>query len=131
VERDRLGGKPVHTQRILIVDDHAGARAALHAIVADEADMEVVGEAANGIEAIQAVGQLAPDLVLMDVTMPRMNGIEATAEIKRCYPGVRILIVTLHNNDEYARASTNAGADGFVLKDVGREQFRIAMRATH
>jgi DNA-binding NarL/FixJ family response regulator len=118
----------VKRQRVLIVDDHSGARAALHAMVSLQRNMQVVGEAENGLAAIDAVARLEPQLVLMDITMPEMNGIEAAAEIKRRYTDVRVLMVTMHDNEEYVRACAQAGADGYVLKDAGREQFRTAIR---
>ncbi len=118
----------VKLQRVLIVDDHSQARAALRALVSQESNMAVVGEVENGLEALEAVTRLEPQLVLMDITMPKMNGIQATAEIKRRYPDVRVLMVTMHDNEEYVRACAEAGADGYVLKDARREQFRIAIR---
>jgi DNA-binding NarL/FixJ family response regulator len=115
--------------RILIVDDHTLLRAGLRALLLQDVGFEVVGEAENGRDAIRAVGQLTPDLVLMDLTMPGMNGIEAITEIKRRYPEVRVLVMTLHTAEDYIHASLKAGADGYILKDATHEEFRIAMRS--
>ena len=117
------------TQRILIVDDHTLLRAGLRALLMQDKELEVVGEADNGRDAIRAVGQLAPNLVLMDLTMPGMNGIEAITEIKRRYPEVRVLVMTLHKAEDYIHASLKAGADGYILKDASQEEFRLAIRS--
>jgi DNA-binding NarL/FixJ family response regulator len=115
------------TQRVLIVDDHTLLRAGLRSLLIDIPGIEVVGEAANGHEAIRAVGQMAPHLVLMDLTMPDMNGVEAIAEIKRRYPEVRVLVLTLHRTEDHIHASLKAGADGYLLKDATLEEFRVAI----
>jgi DNA-binding NarL/FixJ family response regulator len=115
--------------RILVVDDHVLFRAGVCALLIGDPDIEVVGEADNGRDAIRAVGQLAPHLVLMDLAMPSMNGIEATTEIKRRYPDVRVLVMTLHKAEDFIRAALKAGADGYVLKDATQEEFRLAIRS--
>ena len=115
--------------RILIVDDHTLFRAGVRALLAQDPGIEVVGEADNGRDAIRADGQLAPHLVLMDVSMPEMNGVDATAEIKRCHPEVRVLVMTLHKAEDYIHASLKAGADGYILKDATQEEFRVAIRS--
>jgi DNA-binding NarL/FixJ family response regulator len=115
--------------RVVIVDDNPGIRAVLRIMLADDSGIEVVGEAADGREAIRAVGQLAPDLVLMDLNMPVMGGLEATAEIKRRYPRVRVVIVTMHKGREYSGAILEAGADGYVLKDASSSEFCAAIRS--
>jgi DNA-binding NarL/FixJ family response regulator len=115
--------------RILIVDDHTLFRAGVRALLAQDPSIEVVGEADNGRDAIRAVGQLTPNLVLMDLTMPSMNGMEAMTEIKRRYPEVRVLVMTLHKAEDYIHASLKAGADGYILKDATQEEFRVAIRS--
>src|SRR5471030_1493259 len=115
--------------RILIVDDHALFRAGVRALLDHDPGLEIVGEAADGRDAIRAVGQLAPHLVLMDLTMPEMNGMEAITEIKRRYPDVRVLVLTLHKTEDYIRASLTAGADGYILKDATQEEFCTAIRS--
>lgn len=114
---------------ILIVENHALLRAGLRALLSADPDFEVVGEAANGHDAIQAVRTLQPTLVLMDISMPGMNGIEAMIDIKRRSPSVRIIVITMHKEDEYIHASLSAGADGYLLKDAGNEEFQTALRA--
>ena len=115
--------------RILIVDDHALFRAGLRALLFQDPDLEVVGEADNGRDAIRAVGELSPHLVLMDLTMPMMNGIEAVTEIKRRYPDVRILVMTLHKSEDHVHASLKAGAHGYILKDATQEEFFVAVHS--
>ena len=117
------------TQRILIVDDHVLFRAALRALLTQDGAIEIVGESDNGRDAIRAVSRLAPDLVLMDLTMHGMNGLQATREIKRAYPHVRVLVMTLHVAEEYIHASVNAGADGYILKEATPKEFRVAIGA--
>ena len=113
--------------RLLIVDDHALFRAALRALLSNDANLEVVGEAGNGLDAVHAVGQLSPDLVLMDLTMPGMNGMEAIAAIKQRSPDVRILVMTLHKTEEFIHASLKAGANGYILKDSTSDELRLAI----
>lgn len=114
--------------RILIVENHALLRAGLRALLAASADVEVVGEAANGHDAIQAARALQPTLILMDISMPGMNGIEAMIDIKRRLPTVRIIVITIHREEEYIHASLRAGADGYLLKDAGNDEFQAAVR---
>jgi DNA-binding NarL/FixJ family response regulator len=116
-------------QRVLIVDDHTLLRAGLRALLAQDPSIEIVGEAADGRDAVRAIGQLAPNLVLMDLTMPGMNGIEAVTEIKRRYPDVRVLVMTLHKTEDFIHASLQAGADGYILKDATHEELRLAIRS--
>ncbi len=115
--------------RVLIVDDHTLFRAGLKALLLQNPELEVVGEAGDGRDAIRCVVELKPDLVLMDITMPGMNGIEAVTEIKRRNPEVRVLVMTLHTAEDYIHASLKAGADGYILKDATQDEFRVAMRS--
>ncbi len=114
--------------QILIVENHALLRAGLRALLAAAPDVEVVGEAANGHDAIQAARALQPTLILMDISMPGMNGIEAMIDIKRRLPSVRIIVITIHREEEYIHASLRAGADGYLLKDAGNDEFQAAVR---
>lgn len=114
---------------ILIVDDHAMLRAGLRALLMEDPRFEVVGEADNGRDAIRAVSQLNPHLVLMDLTMPSMNGIEAITEIKRRYPDVCVLVLSLHNTEHYVHESLRAGANGYILKDASRDEFVLAINS--
>ncbi|MBU0594320.1 MAG: response regulator transcription factor [Pseudomonadota bacterium] len=116
-------------QRILIVEDHTLLRAGLKALLTQDPDIEIVGEADNGRDAVQAIGTLAPNLVLMDLSMPGMNGIEAIRDIKRRYPETRVLVLTIHKTDEYIHESLRAGADGYILKDATHDELRVAIRS--
>lgn len=116
-------------QRIFIVEDHTLLRAGLRALLSQDPDLEIVGEADNGRDAIRAIGSLAPHLVLMDLSMPGMNGIEAMQDIKRRYPKTRILVLTIHKTDEYIHESLRAGADGYILKDATHDELRVAIRS--
>jgi DNA-binding NarL/FixJ family response regulator len=116
-------------KRIVIAEDHTILREGLRALLASQADLEVVGEAGDGREAIRCVEKLSPDLVLLDLSMPRMRGLEAIGEIKRCSPGTRVLTLTVHDAEEYILESLRAGADGYVLKDATREELLIALRS--
>lgn len=102
--------------RILLADDHAILRAGLVRLLSEEPDIEVVGEADNGREAVQKVQELHPDIVLMDIGMPVMNGMEATKQIKKRDNDVKILVLTMHDNEEYLFRVLQAGASGYVLK---------------
>ena len=116
-------------KRILLVDDHTLLRAGLRALLSQDPDIEIVGEAANGRDAINAIRIHTPDLVLMDLNMPGMNGIEAIVDIKRRYPGTRVLVLTIHKTDEYIHETLRAGADGYILKDATHDELRIAVRS--
>jgi DNA-binding NarL/FixJ family response regulator len=112
--------------RVLLVDDHALARTGLRMVLDAEPDIEVVGEAANGRQAVHSVGRLQPDVVLMDVRMPELDGIAATREIAG--GPTRVLILTTFDLDEYVYDALAAGASGFLLKDVGPEQLTEGIR---
>jgi DNA-binding NarL/FixJ family response regulator len=115
-------------RKILIVEDHTLLRVGLRALLSQDPDIEVVGESEDGRDAVRAIGAINPDLVLMDLSMPRTNGIEAIREIKRRYPHVRVLVLTLHKADEYIHESLKAGADGYILKDATHDELRTAIR---
>src|SRR5215210_2315087 len=114
--------------RIAIVDDHDLAREGLQDMLADEPDIEVVGEAANGREALAICSRVRPDLVLMDVRMPQMDGLEATRAIKQEYPKISVLILTMHENPDYLLEALRAGAAGYVLKDAPQDEVATAVR---
>jgi DNA-binding NarL/FixJ family response regulator len=114
--------------RLAIVDDHELARDGLRDMLADEPDLEVVGEAANGREALLLCSRLHPELVLMDVRMPEMDGLRATKELKRRYPKISVLMVTMHENPDYLLEALKAGAAGYVLKDASQDEVISAVR---
>jgi DNA-binding NarL/FixJ family response regulator len=104
------------TLRILIVDDEEAVRIALGRLLATRKEWQVVGEAADGAAAVGMVRELQPDIVIMDITMPRMNGLEATPEIKKALPAAEVLIFTQHDSTQMIRQAQNAGASGYLLK---------------
>ncbi len=102
--------------KVMLCDDHAILRSGLTRLLGEEEDIEVVGEAENGREAVQKVQELYPDIVLMDIGMPVMNGMEATKQIKKRNPDIKVLVLTMHDNEEYLFQVLQAGASGYVLK---------------
>jgi NarL family two-component system response regulator YdfI len=115
--------------RVLIADDHMVVREGLRAILEAAEDVDLVGEAADGAEAVQLAGELAPDVVLMDLRMPGVDGIEAIRQIKARYPGVEVVILTTYDDDENIVRGLRAGARGYLLKDSGRKALFEAIRA--
>jgi DNA-binding NarL/FixJ family response regulator len=113
----------------MLVEDHTLLRVGLRALLSQDGDIEIVGEADNGRDAIRTIPQVCPHLIIMDLSMPGMNGIEAIAQIKRLYPQIRILVLTLHKADEYIHESLKAGADGYMLKEASHEELRVAIRS--
>lgn len=103
--------------RILLADDHAMVRKGFRLILSQEDDIEIVGEAGSGLEAIQLAAQLAPDVVILDIAMPGINGVEATRLILRDCPDCRVLILSMHKDPVYVRETLRAGAKGYLLKD--------------
>ncbi len=115
--------------RVVIAEDHALVREGTRQILEDHPGIEVAGEAANGEEAVALVTRLRPDVVLMDIAMPRLNGIEATRLIKREAPATSVLILTAYDDDQYIFALLDAGAAGYLLKNVRGEELARAVRA--
>jgi DNA-binding NarL/FixJ family response regulator len=120
-----LGAK----QRILIAEDQALIRRGTSVLLSMEPDMEVVGQACDGIEAVTMAGQLRPDIVLMDLHMPRLGGVAATREITRDLPGTQVLVLTTLNDDETVFEAVRAGAHGYLLKDVTEQELLETIRA--
>lgn len=117
------------TIRILVVDDHQLFRAGVGALLADQADMDVVGEAGDGLEALKLVAERKPDLVLMDVSMRGMNGVEATRRILAKRPDIRVLCLSMHREKRFVSSALDAGGSGYMLKDGSREELVQAVRA--
>jgi DNA-binding NarL/FixJ family response regulator len=115
--------------RVLVVDDHPIVRSGIASVLASQSDFEIVGEAANGTEAIAATVRLAPDLVLMDLRMPVLNGVDATAGILAERPGTRVVVLTTYASDGEVLRAIEAGAVGYLLKDVPHDELFRALRA--
>lgn len=115
--------------RVLLVDDHAVVRAGLHMLLSADSELEIVGEAENGAEALRLVQALNPDVVLMDISMPDMNGIEATRRIKAQSPNVAVLALTMHEDDQYFFEMLAAGASGYVPKRAAPHDLLAAIHA--
>ncbi len=116
--------------RILLADDHALVRSGLRMILDAEPDLRVVAEAANGYEALAAFDDTPTDLAILDIAMPRMTGLQAAREISRTHPHVRILILSMYDNEQYFFEALKAGASGYVLKSVADRDLLEACRAT-
>ncbi|HTL87612.1 MAG TPA: response regulator transcription factor [Acidimicrobiia bacterium] len=115
--------------RVLIVDDHALFRKGLELVLAAEPDLEIVGEASEGLEAIERAADLQPDVVLMDVRMPGVGGIEATRRIRNAQPATRVVMLTVSEDEEDLFAAVRAGATGYLLKEVSIDEVANAVRA--
>lgn len=116
--------------RILIADDQAIARQGLQVILSSEDDLEVVGQAKDGQEAVKLVEQLTPDLVVMDLKMPNLNGVQATKAIKEKFPNVAILVLTTYDLDDWVANAIRNGANGYLLKDTPPQELVTAIRGT-
>ncbi len=123
-------GNEARPARVLLADDHALVREGLRAVLQAEGGIEVVGEAKDGQEALEACRALSPDVVLMDVRMPGMDGLEATRQIKAEMPRVSVVMVTMHENPDYLLEAVRAGAAGYVLKDSSGERIAEAVGRT-
>jgi DNA-binding NarL/FixJ family response regulator len=117
--------------RVLLVDDHAMFREGVRSLLEGEPDLEVVGEVEDGRQAVQTALTLAPDVVLMDITMPQLDGIEATRQIRSQNDAIKVLILTMHDNEDVFFRSISAGASGYVLKRSGGVELMSAIRSTH
>ncbi|MDO9529366.1 MAG: response regulator transcription factor, partial [Syntrophales bacterium] len=115
-------------KRIVIAEDHAIIRDGLKALLSSHDEFRIVGEAEDGQVAIRRARELKPDLMLLDISMPRMNGIEAIKEIKKQSPGTRVLMLTVHKLEKYVHACLKSGADGYVLKDATHADLVTAIK---
>lgn len=117
--------------RVILADDHRILREGIRALIEDQDDMVVVGESEDGMATVKMVGELEPDVVVMDIAMPLLNGLEATRQIHRDFPQVKVLILTMHDNEEYIRQVLAAGALGYVLKDAAARDLLGAIRTVN
>ena len=113
--------------RIVLADDHTILREGLRALLSADPDFEIIGEAGDGREAVRCVEKLGPDLLLMDLSMPRMSGMDAISEIKKRYPETKIIVLTVHKTEEYLLSTLQAGVDGYVLKDATHDELVMAI----
>ena len=117
--------------KVLIVDDHALLRAGLRALLNLQADIEVVGEAAAGAEALTIVQRLQPDVVLMDISLPGMDGLEVTEKLKKAHPNISVLILTMHDDRGFLYPALKAGASGYVVKKAADTELINAIRSAY
>lgn len=116
---------------ILLADDHQAFREGLNRLLSEESDLEVIGEASDGLEAIRLARELAPDVVIIDVSMPRLNGLEAIGQIKAESPGSAIIVLSAYGYQSYVVPAIEAGASGYLLKTVGVREIAAAVRSVH
>jgi DNA-binding NarL/FixJ family response regulator len=116
-------------KQIFIVEDHRLFREGLKAMLSPSQEYEIIGEAEDGLEAIRLIKKKKPDLVLLDLSMPRMNGLSVLREIKGSMPEVKILVLSIHESDQYVLQAFEAKADGYAIKDSSREELRVAIRS--
>jgi DNA-binding NarL/FixJ family response regulator len=114
--------------KVLLVEDHSIVREGLQVLFADEPDLRIIGEASNGAEALEFVRSNKPDLVLMDINMPVMNGIECTRELKKLYPEIKIVVLSMHDQESYLVDILNSGAEGFVIKNTKKAELVFAIK---
>lgn len=115
--------------RVLLADDHTLVRAGLRKLLESMPDIQVVGEAGDGLALLALAEQLQPHLVLMDIAMPGLNGLEATARLIKAMPGIRVMILSMHQNEEYVRRALRHGAVAYLLKDSAPMELELAMTA--
>lgn len=117
--------------KLLVADDHKIFRQGIKKLLEEEPDLQVVGEAADGREAVKKATELKPDVILMDIAMANLNGLEATKQIKKVLPDVKVIMLTMHKNEEYVLHSFQVGASGYILKEGAVEELVTAIRSIH
>ncbi len=117
--------------RVLLVDDHGIVRDALYYLLSAQGDIQIIGTAVDGLDAVDKARQDCPDVIVMDVSMPRMDGLQAAREICKFCPSTRIVMLTIYNSREHIRHALSAGAQGYVLKDAAGKELVEAVRTLH
>jgi len=117
--------------KVLLADDHTIVRKGLLSLLLNQENIEVVGEAQDGRDALDQIERLQPDVVVMDITMPLLNGLEATRQIKRHWPHIQVVILTVHTNEEYIFQILQAGASGYIVKQAAPDELIMAIYAAH
>jgi len=117
--------------KVVVADDHTILRQGIKALLDNQEGIEVVGEAKDGREAIKTIEELLPDVILMDIAMPGLNGLEATRRIKKKFPKTKVVVLTMHANEEYIFQILNAGADGYLVKETAFQDLISAINAVH
>ncbi len=115
--------------KVVLADDHAIFRKGVKSLLENEEDIEIIGEAANGEEALDKVRELSPDVLMIDISMPKMSGIEAAEIVNKQFKHTKALILSMHNNDDYILKSVECGAHGYLLKDTSKEEMLKALRS--
>ena len=122
---------PDETIRVLLVDDHPIVREGIRALLSESEQMNIVGDAADGEESVRKVEELSPDIVVMDIGLPKMNGLEATRVILEEHPSTRIIVLTIYDNKEYALQALRSGARGYLIKNAPSEELIDAIETVH
>ena len=117
--------------KVVVADDHTILRQGIKALLDNQEEIEVVGEAKDGREAIKVIEELSPDVILMDIAMPGLNGLEATRRIKKKFPKTKVVVLTMHTNEEYIFQILNAGADGYLVKETAFQDLISAISSVH
>lgn len=118
-----------HLYKIVLADDHVLVRRGIKRIIEEDGDMKVVGEAGDGLELLDILNNIQPDLVVCDIAMPRLRGLEACSQVKKLYPHIKVLILSMHKSKEYLRQAKAAGVDGYVLKEDADTALHTAIQA--
>ena len=117
--------------KVVLADDHVVVRNGIRMLLESEGEIEVIGEASNGKEALEVAQQLQPDVLILDIRMPVMTGLEASSQIHEYAPQTKVLILSMHNDEEYILQSVECGASGYLLKDTSKEEFIKAINTVH